>query len=77
MGGLVFERGDRVRTSGSTDEWVIVGTRADDLFEIQRGNDGASKRVEKATNLELIAKPSKAESEPRFVPGRSITDVGY
>ncbi len=74
----MFENGDTVRKAGSKEVLTITETRASqDLYKVQLGNDAAAVQYVKGSELELVAKAKKPDSEPGIVPDRSITDVGY
>jgi hypothetical protein len=64
-----------VRIAGCKDVFIVVGTRADDLHEVQLGNDGASKRFEKGANLELVAKAGGRASGSAMSAGIVDGDV--
>ena len=73
-----LEMNDFVRIIGGDGKvFRIVGTGPTTFFKLQFGNDAATWQMVDGCNLELVEEAKKPETEPGFVPGRSIMDVGY
>jgi hypothetical protein len=73
-----LEMGDAVRiVDGDARVFRIVGIGPTTFFKLQFGNDAATWQTIDGSKLELLQKVEKTETEPRFVPSRSIDDVGY
>jgi hypothetical protein len=70
----MFEIGDRVRVVASGEMRTIVGIGPGEFFTTQIGNDASTVKPIKASDLELIAKATKPETGPGFVPSRSIME---
>jgi hypothetical protein len=70
----MLEIGDSVRIVGGKEVFTIVGTRDPDLFELEFGNDAATKMFTGGSDLELVAKAKKPGNGPGLVPSRSIMD---
>ena len=68
----MFEKGDKVKKIGGQQEFTVVGTGPGEFYTLQLGSDGASKQNVKGSELELVAKAKKPDSEPGFVPSRPI-----
>jgi len=69
-----FEIYDTVSIDGEQGAWTVVGTRSEGLYEVQLGNDAASKKFVGGAKIKLIAKAKKPDSGPGFFPGRSIME---
>jgi len=70
----MFEIGDTVRVVGNGEIRKIVGIGPGEFFTTQIGNDASTTKPIKASDLELMAKATKPETGPGFVPSRSIMD---
>jgi hypothetical protein len=70
----MIEIGDTVKIISSREIRHIPGTRDPDMYETQVGMDAATKWFHKGSELELVAKAPKPETQPGFVPTRSIMD---
>jgi hypothetical protein len=73
-----IEMYDRVRIKGADLViYTVVGIGPGTSFKLQRGNDASSWQQIDGSKLVIVSKAEKSQTEPGFVPDRSITDVGY
>jgi len=70
----MIEIGDTVREIATQEIRTITGIGPGEFFRTQLGNDGASIKMFKADDLELVAKAPKPKTEPGFVPSRGIME---
>lgn len=70
----MFEIGDTVRVVGNKESRQIVGIGPGEFFMTRIGKDASTIKPIKASDLELIAKATKPETGPGFVPSRSIME---
>ena len=73
-----LEMNDLVRIAGGDSKvFKIVGIGPGTSFRLQFGTDASTWQQVDGSKLEIVAKAEKPQTEPGFVPDRSITDVGY
>jgi hypothetical protein len=70
----MFDIGDTARVVGNGEIRKIVGIGPGDFFTTQIGIDASTAKPIKASDLELMAKATKPETAPGFVPSRSIME---
>jgi hypothetical protein len=70
----MFEIGDTVRVVGNGEMRRIVGIGPGEFFTTRIGNDASTDKPIKGSDLELVAKATKSDTGPRFVPNRSIME---
>lgn len=69
----MFEEGDSVRVIGNGELRKIVGIGPGEFFSTQIGNDGGTFKSFKGTDLELVAKVTRPDTGPGFLPPKQFT----
>jgi hypothetical protein len=69
----MFESGDLVRVVSSGETRKIVGIGPGEFFSTQIGFDGSTVKPFKGSDLVMVAKASKPDTEPAFVAPNTFT----
>jgi uncharacterized protein YodC (DUF2158 family) len=71
---MKFELGDivRIKNGGPQVYKITQATSSGPTYLLQLGNGGTAIQWKKEDEIELVSKPKKPDSGPRFVPERGI-----
>ncbi|MGD0798277.1 MAG: hypothetical protein ABR910_11190 [Acidobacteriaceae bacterium] len=70
---MVVEMNDQVSIAGEPGVWKVVGSRTvEPCWEVQLGTDGASKRWAKTSDVTVVTKEPKLQTDAFFVPTKGI-----
>ena len=72
-GERMFEMGDLIRADGSGEIRRIVGIGPSEFFSTQIGFDGSTVKLFKGSDLVMVTKASKPNTEPAFVAPNPFT----
>lgn len=73
----MYEIGDTVRKRDSQEIRTVTGIGPGEFYMTQVGTDAATIKPIRGSDLELVAKKPKPQTEPSFIPTRSIMDDGF